>query len=159
MIATRTADWQLSATRFGEVVDGADAFAQTIGLILGTRLGSDPFRPSFGSDLYEYIDRPINAAAPAMALEIRRALNRWAEGVTVTGVSYTFQDSFGGDGIPSGIRFAVSWVPTGTTDPNELNLLITTVAGEAPAAALIVAFATETGQPITTETGWLLTFI
>jgi phage baseplate assembly protein W len=64
-MATTLADivstnWQLSNITIGTVAEGIDDIRQCIGIILTTTKGSDPFRPLFGSDIWQYIDTPIN---------------------------------------------------------------------------------------------------
>ena len=49
-------DWQLKLNAIGGVAEGADDINQCIAIILLTKKGSVPHRPTFGSDIYKYID-------------------------------------------------------------------------------------------------------
>ena len=44
----------------GRVVMGVDDVDQCIAIILTTPKGTDVLRPTFGTDLWKYIDAPIN---------------------------------------------------------------------------------------------------
>ena len=55
-------DWQYKLNKIGSVAEGVEDINQCIAIILLTQKGSDPLRPTFGSDIYKYIDYPINSA-------------------------------------------------------------------------------------------------
>lgn len=82
-------NWSLSSEAIGEVVQGVDEISQCIILIVKTQKGSEPLRPDFGSDLFLYIDRPINEALPKVIKSIVDALATWETRIEVTKVSYT----------------------------------------------------------------------
>ena len=83
----QSADWSLmldsssqshaAAAGLGNVVQGVADVNQCIAIILGTPKGADPLRPTFGADLWQYIDYPIQAAIPAIAREITEAITLW----------------------------------------------------------------------------------
>jgi len=76
----RSADWSLALERrggIGQVVEGIDDVSQCIEIILTTPKGSDPLRPTFGADLWQFIDYPINAAIPAIVRELTEAITLW----------------------------------------------------------------------------------
>ena len=54
----------LASDRYGEIVTGVADIGQCIYIILATPKGSDPHRPTFGSEINLYIDYPIDAARP-----------------------------------------------------------------------------------------------
>lgn len=70
----------------GRVVQGYDDIAQCVGIILATVPGEDPFRPTFGCDLTQYIDKPLQAAMPAIVGAVTQAIERWEPRVSVLGV-------------------------------------------------------------------------
>ncbi len=91
-----SADWSLELDASGEpgsgignVVQGLSDVNQCIEIILTTPKGSDPLRPTFGADVFRYIDAPINAAIPAIVREVTEALTRREPRVTVISVSAT----------------------------------------------------------------------
>lgn len=70
-------DWQLKMNEIGSVAEGVDDINQCIAIILTTRKGSVPHRPAFGSDIYKYVDYPINEAIPNITREATDAINLW----------------------------------------------------------------------------------
>ncbi len=57
-----------------EVVSGLDELEQSLRIIVGTREGSVPGMPTYGSRIHDLIDEPVNALAPLVAVEIPRAV-------------------------------------------------------------------------------------
>ncbi|MGH7947794.1 MAG: GPW/gp25 family protein [Candidatus Binataceae bacterium] len=85
----RAADWSLALDRnggLGRVVEGIDDVNQAIEIILTTPKGSDPLRPTFGADLWQYIDFPINAAVAAIVREVTDAVTQWEPRVKLLSV-------------------------------------------------------------------------
>jgi phage baseplate assembly protein W len=79
----------LASDRLGEVVSGVADIDQCITIIFTTPKGSDPHRPTFGSDLYQYIDYPIDAARPHFVREVVDALRLWEPRISVLRVRIT----------------------------------------------------------------------
>lgn len=69
--------WQPELGKFGSVVEDIEDIAQCIKIILTTRKGQDPHRPEFGSDIWKYIDYPVNEAIPNIIREVINAINTW----------------------------------------------------------------------------------
>lgn len=157
----QSADWQVSAFSPGAVVEGGDDINQSIFLVLGTRKGSDPFRPSFGSDIWEHIDKPINSAPGLISRAIREAIDNWITRASIQSITYTFQDSYGDEnGLPSGMRFDIVWLPTFSGDLNSISILVTTQGnGDFQPGTIIRILATEAGEGITTESGQLIALV
>ncbi|MBF2054700.1 MAG: GPW/gp25 family protein [Candidatus Sericytochromatia bacterium] len=84
----KTAHWQPALEGDGYVTDLAD-IGQCIETILTTPKGSQPLRPDFGSDIYRYIDYPINTARPHLVRETVEAIKKWEPRVTVKRVQIT----------------------------------------------------------------------
>lgn len=82
-----SADWSLKLGAIGEVVQGLDDVEQCLGIIVTTPKGSDPLRPTFGADLWRYIDFPISAALPAIVRELTAAITTWEPRVTLVSVT------------------------------------------------------------------------
>ncbi|MFZ0887220.1 MAG: GPW/gp25 family protein [Candidatus Binataceae bacterium] len=79
-----SADWSLMldnsgqpGSGLGRVVQGLADVAQCIRIILTTPLGSDLLRPTFGCDLFQFIDKPTTTAVPALVAAIADALELW----------------------------------------------------------------------------------
>lgn len=82
----RAKHWQPKLSAPGEVVEGLEDIAQCIAIILMTAKGSDPHRPDFGSDCWQYVDWPVDRATPHLVREAVLAIGRWeprAELITV----------------------------------------------------------------------------
>jgi Bacteriophage baseplate protein W len=89
----RSADWSLEVGTIGAVVQGIDDIDQCIGIILTTPRGSDPLRPTFGADLWQYIDHPITVAVPSIVREVSAAIAMWEPRVTLQSVSVSPSDN------------------------------------------------------------------
>jgi phage baseplate assembly protein W len=81
-----SADWSLmldatagggAGSGLGNVVQGLQDVDQCIRIILTTPKGSDPLRPTFGVDVWRYLDFPLPAARPAMVREMTEAILQW----------------------------------------------------------------------------------
>jgi len=83
----KSVDWSLALGAIGEVVEGIGDVAQCIRIILTTPKGSDPLRPTFGADVWQYIDRPLNLAVPSIVREVTEAITLWESRVQVLSVS------------------------------------------------------------------------
>jgi phage baseplate assembly protein W len=82
-----SADWSLKLDAIGSVVQGIDDIDQCIAIILTTPQGSDPLRPTFGADLWQFIDNPISVAVPAIVRQVTAAITIWEPRVTLQSVS------------------------------------------------------------------------
>ncbi len=80
-------DWSLKLGAIGEVVEGPDDVDQCLQIILTTPKGADPLRPTFGADLWQYIDYPIDAAIPSLVREVTEAITLWEPRVKLVSVS------------------------------------------------------------------------
>jgi len=79
-------DWSLKLGAIGEVVQGLDDVSQCLRIILTTPKGADPLRPTFGADLWQYIDYPIDTAIPSVVREVTEAVTRWEPRVKLVSV-------------------------------------------------------------------------
>ena len=70
-------DWQPMLNQIGEVAEGIDDINQCIANILKTHKGSVPHRPTFGADVYKYVDYPISEAIPNIIREATDAIIEW----------------------------------------------------------------------------------
>jgi phage baseplate assembly protein W len=85
------------------VVTGLDDISQCIGIILTTPKGSDPHRPAFACDIYQYVDLPQNVSGPKIVREARRAILAFEP--RVKDVNFTLSYTVGG------ISILVDWTP------------------------------------------------
>jgi len=89
-----SADWSLRldgtgqpGSGIGSVVQGLADVNQCVGIILTTPQGSDPLRPTFAADLWQFIDYPINSVLPAVVQEVTRALTIWEPRITIVSIT------------------------------------------------------------------------
>ncbi len=92
----KSADWSLMldsagqpGSGIGSIVTGVDDVNQCIAIILTTPKGSDVLRPTFGTDLWKYIDAPISQAGPAVVREVTQSITQWEPRVKVLSVKST----------------------------------------------------------------------
>jgi phage baseplate assembly protein W len=91
-----SADWSLKldtpgqpGSGLGKVVQGVDDVDQCIAIILTTPKGTDVLRPTFGTDVWRYIDAPISEAGPAIVREVTGSIMQWEPRVKVLSVRST----------------------------------------------------------------------
>lgn len=84
-----SSDWSLRLGALGEVAQGIADVDQCIKIILTTPKGSDPLRPTFGADLWRYIDSPITVAVPSIVREVTAAISMWEPRVTLISATVT----------------------------------------------------------------------
>lgn len=73
----KSTNWQMSVNSPGKIADGIEDIRQCIQLILTTTKGSDPMRPFFGSDIWRFIDTPVNTAVANISSEIIDSVGKW----------------------------------------------------------------------------------
>lgn len=86
-------DWQLKLNSIGEVAQGVDDINQCIAIILLTKKGTVPHRPTFGSDIYKYIDYPINEATPNIVREATDAITMWETRIKINSIKVEIAES------------------------------------------------------------------
>ena len=134
-----SADWSLAldtpgrpGSGIGNVVQGIADVNQCVGIILTTPKGSDPLRPTFAADLWQFIDYPMNSLLTAVVGEVTQALTLWEPRITI--VSITAQPVIDNT-IQSGAHLdvAVTWklkltasgtgsAPTGTIQTTPVSI-------------------------------------
>lgn len=94
-------DWQLKLNGIGEVAQGVDDINQCIAIILITKKGSVPHRPTFGSDIYKYVDYPVNEAVPNIVREATDTINKWETRISVKSINVEI--------VETNIKIKVEW--------------------------------------------------
>jgi phage baseplate assembly protein W len=89
----RSTNWQISTAGFGVVAEGLEDVRQCLDIILRTTKGTDSFRPEFGSDIYQYIDYPVNVAVANIKRSILEAVEIWEKRVKVVSISHSIVES------------------------------------------------------------------
>lgn len=89
-----SADWSLAldtlgrpGSGIGNVVQGLADVNQCVGIILTTPKGSDPLRPTFATNLWQFIDYPINSLLAAVVREVTQALTLWEPRITLVSIT------------------------------------------------------------------------
>ena len=96
--------WQIKLNSNGEIVENLDDISQCIYIICTTQKGSDPHRPLFGCDIFQYIDNPINSAGADIIREATDAIRTWEPRVKVLSITPEFQNDEG-----SHVKLLVEW--------------------------------------------------
>lgn len=86
-------DWQYKLNGIGGVAEGVDDINQCIAVILTTKKGSVPHRPTFGSDIYKFIDYPVNEAVPNIIRETTDAINLWETRIEVKSIEVEIDEA------------------------------------------------------------------
>lgn len=72
-----TKDWSLSIDTQGEVVQDLADIHQCIYIICTTQKGTDPLRPTFGCDIFSFLDKPVNTARAQIIKSVTEAIAIW----------------------------------------------------------------------------------
>jgi len=94
-------DWQPKLGEIGKIVEDFDDINQCIYIILATPKGSDPHRPEFGSDLWKYIDYPVDQAIPNVIREAIDAITTWEPRVEIVKITAEI--------IEAQVKFTIEW--------------------------------------------------
>lgn len=89
----KSIDWGVSLAGSGNIVQGYDDINQCIDVILRTQKGTDPLRPFFGSNIYFYVDAPVNIAVPNIKREIIDALLMWEKRIEIVRITHIIEGS------------------------------------------------------------------
>jgi len=116
-----SADWSLMldstaaalglATGVGSVVQGLGDIGQCVMIILGTPKGSDPLRPTFGCDLWHFIDMPLTLAVPHVVREVTEALILWEPRIKVLAVTVAVAPEGANSQYGANLNICVTWQP------------------------------------------------
>lgn len=84
----RSINWQIGIAGSGSIVEGMEDVRQCLDVILRTQKGTDALRPEFGSDIYQWIDKPVNAVIPNVKRAIISAVEIFEKRVEVVSVKH-----------------------------------------------------------------------
>lgn len=148
-------NWQLSTVGPGYVAQGVQDIGQCILFAVSTQKGSDPLRPQFGCDIFDFIDRPLPVAGPSMVRAIIDAVNLWEPRIELKGVQYSYEDDNREQkNFPTGIRFEIGWKLIGGDVYGQTNLFVGTGDNVGPVPLSFYILATENNDSILTEDGF-----
>lgn len=123
-------NYQLSAIGVGVIATGLEDIRQCIDFILRTIPGSDPLRPLFGSNIYKYIDAPVNTMIPNAKKEIFEAISLWEPRITVISITHEI--------ISSQVKFYITYGIDDTEIVDMLSWLLTGVSQDVTAPSGII---------------------
>ncbi len=89
----KTKNWQISTVGVGFIAEGLADIRQCLDLLLRTQKGSDPLRPEFGCDIFQYVDKPLNYSIPNIIRSIIEAVQIWETRVTIKSIRYEIEVS------------------------------------------------------------------
>jgi len=136
-----SADWSLMldttaaqeglATGVGAMVQGFDDVNQCINIILTTPKGSDYLRPTFGCDIWQFIDAPLTLAVPHIVREVTESLTIWEPRIKVIAVTAALAPNGTNSNVPANLVVSVTWqlqlgVNLGPT-PLQQNTVVVTI--------------------------------
>ncbi|MDR2001392.1 MAG: GPW/gp25 family protein [Prevotella sp.] len=113
-------DWSIDIINEGSIVRGADDIIQCFYIILHTIPGSDPLRPDFGSDIYQYLDKPVNQFSGKFCAQVKNDLEKWEPRVSIKSVGIIRADEH--------IDVKISGIYLYEYEPLEVTLTIKTEA-------------------------------
>lgn len=129
-----SADWSMKldtpgepGSGLGQVVQGVDDVDQCIVIILSTPKGTDPLRPTFGTQIWNFIDAPISEAGPAIVREVTQSITQWEPRVKVLSVQSTPVLETGQAGAQ--VEITISWQLDLGNMPGPARSTAVTVAG------------------------------
>lgn len=99
--------WQPKVGELGAVVTGLDDINQCILTILLTPKGSDPLRPDFALNIFDYVDKPVNTVRAPLVRDVIAAITKWEQRVAVEAVTLEPQADL------AGFILSVTWSLTG----------------------------------------------
>lgn len=88
----KSKDWQISTVGVGYVAEGLADIRQCLDILLRTVKGSDPLRYEFGSDISQYLDKPLTLAIPNVKRSIIEAVDIWERRVRVKEIKHEIVD-------------------------------------------------------------------
>lgn len=100
----KAANWQLSLDALGGIAEGLDDIRQCIRVALVTRRGELALDPFFGSDIYLYIDKPIESVRPDLIRAIYDCINAYEKRVKLNAVTV---DRAGASSIVVSLNFTI----------------------------------------------------
>jgi phage baseplate assembly protein W len=143
-----TTNWQISTGALGEIAQGTDDIAQSIGIILNTIPGSDVLRPTFGSNLFAYLDAPVNVAITGLKQAVTRDIETWEPRVKVNDIQANISDS-------SDISIVVVWSLIGGGEiTGTANFSFAPSAGGATVQPPVISFSNPTTAAISRTLNW-----
>ena len=87
-----SADWSPKLNYIGEIVEQLDDIGQCVKIIMSTPKGSDPHRPEFGCEAWNYLDLPTNLAIPQMILAITEAIGLWEPRAKISKIENSLEE-------------------------------------------------------------------
>lgn len=84
-----SATWSGSVFQAGAVLQDIEVIKQRMYNVINTPVGSDPLRPFFGTNIYDYIDRPILVAVAGVKREVADAIALWLPEVELDSIRYS----------------------------------------------------------------------
>lgn len=133
-----SADWSMKldtpgepGSGLGRVVQGVDDVDQCIAIILTTPKGTDALRPTFGTEIWNFIDAPISEAGPAIVREVTQSITQWEPRVKVLSVRSAPVLETGQAGAQ--VEITISWQLDLGNMPAPAKTTTVTVAGTARA--------------------------
>lgn len=105
ILAFVMADAQMQLGAVGQEVTGLDELEQSLRIIVRTPKGSVPGRPTFGVDVFAWVDDPITTLRPKAIRELQRSIPESDARLAILGIVISDPDERGG------IPVSITWQP------------------------------------------------
>jgi phage baseplate assembly protein W len=91
-----------------------------------TPKGSDPLRPDFALNIFDYVDKPVNSIRAPLVRDVIEAITRWEQRVTITKVSLESQEDL------AGFILSVTWTLSGAVnqEPAQTTSVLVPTSGQ-----------------------------
>jgi uncharacterized protein len=95
----------------GQIVQAIEDIHQSLKILFGTIPGEDPFRPTFGVDLTQFLDKPVTIITPVVVSVVKKAIALWEPRIILVSVTPSYsQDE------PSQLSVSLIWKPNLSSD-------------------------------------------
>lgn len=125
-------DTSIDINNFGDMVSDMADIKQCWSIILMTVKGSDPLRPSFGSGIFDYIDKPLNQFDGSFLAMVIQDLERWEQRCTIQQVKKRIENE--------NIFLYISGTYKATSTPIEISINLTELQTVSGAGTFSLAF-------------------
>lgn len=104
--------FSISLAKQGDLVQGIAHINQCLRILLTTRPGSDPMRPTFGCDVMSKLDKPVNGKLlAALVPDVATAISTWMKEITVVAIQPLLSNA-------GALIVNVQWTFVNSTDVN-----------------------------------------
>jgi len=124
-------DSSIDMNNVGSQVSGIDTIRQSWSNILDTVPGSDPMRPTFGSGIYDYLDKNLSSVKGAVIAKIISDLETWESRATISQADMAI--------VGNQIKINIQGIYTATNTQIAVTITLTNISAQ-PDATLMRSY-------------------